>query len=503
MSPRSRVVIFVGPTISGHELDALVSNIDADVSVLPPVVQGDIVKLYTRLPDVIAIIDGYFHQQPAVYHKEILGAIERGAYVIGAASMGALRAAELSRFGMEGVGEIYAMYRDGEIDGDDMVALVHGDASSGYLACSIPLVNVRYAVHRAVTGGVLTAHDASLVLASAARLYYGDRTLADILSAARDCGLPAPACNELENYLQGSDSDLKKNDARQLLMLIAERCCTASWPLHDPIRVHATTYFMRIQQDYLGHVLDGCHLTNRFVINVQRLFSSDAQALARRVQRQCWAVDEARERGLRPASSEHLLEHFSARRNLAGHADTERWLERHYLTREELGQALADRDLAEQLTRDVRCVLQSRRSPGQVVSKAEVWDAIFERVSTRIGLDPNELHRRDLQHPGVAWDEPLTRELKLLGKFGRALRLARRVREVYDALERRSPGTAKRVTSDSVIAWFAARWGVAVKDVGSAIAARGFLNHPEFLETAKVAYFFDHVRASQQKKQAT
>ena len=41
---------------------------------------------------------------------------------IGAASMGALRAAEMHRYGMVGVGKIFEMYRDGEED-DSLVAM--------------------------------------------------------------------------------------------------------------------------------------------------------------------------------------------------------------------------------------------------------------------------------------------------------------------------------------------------------------------------------------------
>ncbi|WP_198679170.1 TfuA-like protein [Thermomonospora amylolytica] len=39
--------------------------------------------------------------------------------------MGALRAAELDRFGMRGVGRIYADYRDGRLEADDAVTLLH------------------------------------------------------------------------------------------------------------------------------------------------------------------------------------------------------------------------------------------------------------------------------------------------------------------------------------------------------------------------------------------
>jgi hypothetical protein len=45
-----------------------------------------------------------FDSTPAVLHKEILWAMDRGVGVSGAASMGALRAAELHWYGMVGVG---------------------------------------------------------------------------------------------------------------------------------------------------------------------------------------------------------------------------------------------------------------------------------------------------------------------------------------------------------------------------------------------------------------
>ena len=51
--------------------------------------------------------------------------MEEGIQVLGASSMGALRAAELHGFGMIGYGTIFEWYRDGLIDGDDEVALWH------------------------------------------------------------------------------------------------------------------------------------------------------------------------------------------------------------------------------------------------------------------------------------------------------------------------------------------------------------------------------------------
>ena len=75
--------------------------------------------------EVIGLIDGYFEWTLSVWHKEILWALTRGVHVFGAASVGALRAVELERYGMRGVGEIFRAYRDGELEDDDEVAVVH------------------------------------------------------------------------------------------------------------------------------------------------------------------------------------------------------------------------------------------------------------------------------------------------------------------------------------------------------------------------------------------
>ena len=79
----------------------------------------------------------------AVWHKEILLALERGIEVWGAASMGALRAAELAPFGMRGVGAIYRAFARGALVADDEVAVAHLPAAQGYRAVSDALVNLR------------------------------------------------------------------------------------------------------------------------------------------------------------------------------------------------------------------------------------------------------------------------------------------------------------------------------------------------------------------------
>jgi hypothetical protein len=85
-----------------------------------------------RQPQAIGIIDGYFHRVPAVWHKEILWAMSEGIHVFGSASMGALRASELHRYGMIGVGRVFETYRDGRLEDDDEVVVMHSPESFGY-----------------------------------------------------------------------------------------------------------------------------------------------------------------------------------------------------------------------------------------------------------------------------------------------------------------------------------------------------------------------------------
>src|SRR6188472_938210 len=119
-----RTFVFLGPTLP---LAAAAELVDAIF--LPPAAAGDVYRLVRDLPrgrpTRLAIVDGYFERMAAVWHKEILVALERGIAVYGAASMGALRAAELAPWGMQGVGEIYRAFASGELSADDEVAVAH------------------------------------------------------------------------------------------------------------------------------------------------------------------------------------------------------------------------------------------------------------------------------------------------------------------------------------------------------------------------------------------
>jgi hypothetical protein len=111
-------IFYVGPSLYGVAVEKRSGEIWRG-----PARQGDILRdVLTLSPRAIVLIDGVFHQSLAVWHKEIVFALLEGVICIGAASMGALRAAEMHRYGMIGVGKIFEMYRYGEED-DSLVAM--------------------------------------------------------------------------------------------------------------------------------------------------------------------------------------------------------------------------------------------------------------------------------------------------------------------------------------------------------------------------------------------
>src|ERR1700741_3964413 len=109
----------------------------------PPVRQGDLYEAALSRPSLIGVIDGTFELVPTVWHKEILWAMAQGIHVYGAASIGALRAAELYGFGMRGIGRIFASFRDGILVDDDEVAVLHAPERLGYAAVTEAMVNIR------------------------------------------------------------------------------------------------------------------------------------------------------------------------------------------------------------------------------------------------------------------------------------------------------------------------------------------------------------------------
>ena len=181
-----RIVVTLGPSLPLDEARALLPR----AQYRPPVRAGEVLHLGLGSGDVLLVLDGVFLQSRAVRHKELLDLVGAGVRVLGASSMGALRAAELDDFGVRGVGSVYRAYRRGGIEGDDEVALVHADADAGFRPLTWALVDLRAAASTCRTEGVLSAAEADAVVATAAALPFTARSTAavtaELVASARD-----------------------------------------------------------------------------------------------------------------------------------------------------------------------------------------------------------------------------------------------------------------------------------------------------------------------------
>ena len=182
-----RAIVFAGPSLPPASRPTDMPEIEWR----PPVRQGDVVRAALTGPDVIGVVDGYFEVVPTVWHKEILWAMAQGIHVFGAASIGALRAAELDAFGMRGIGRIYEQFRDGVLQDDDEVAVLHGPEELGYPPLTEAMVNMRASFDEAARLGVLSPEIAAQLTAIAKSLFYKERTYDAVLQRAAASGLPA------------------------------------------------------------------------------------------------------------------------------------------------------------------------------------------------------------------------------------------------------------------------------------------------------------------------
>jgi len=209
------VFVFAGPTLNPTEGRRVI-----DALFLPPVALGDVYRVARQNPDAIGIVDGYFERRPAVWHKEILWALQQGVPVYGSGSMGALRAAELTVFGMRGVGHVYRGFASGQLEDDDEVAVSHGLAEARYRAQSEAMVNIRATLAAAELEGIITAWTHSQLEKEAKALFYPLRSYARLLRAGAGLGVPEAEVTGLRNWLPAGRRDVKHEDALMMLQQI-------------------------------------------------------------------------------------------------------------------------------------------------------------------------------------------------------------------------------------------------------------------------------------------
>jgi hypothetical protein len=230
-----KAVIFSGPTLSHTDITSL-----CDIICLPPAAQGDVYKSLKYNPRCIGIIDGYFGGAASVWHKEILWAMSQGVHVFGASSMGALRAVELAEFGMVGIGKIFSDYKNGTLEDDDEVALIHGPAELGFPCLSEPMVNIRATLERAMFQKFLSKNIAHSICELAKSKQYQERTWDTLIKAIGNQFEGVINTQKFKDWLENNCVDQKHLDAVAMLKSI-RKTMNGNGQKHHPSFTFART----------------------------------------------------------------------------------------------------------------------------------------------------------------------------------------------------------------------------------------------------------------------
>lgn len=207
-------IVYLGPTLNREEASKI---LDADYR--DPAKKGDFLRLShtTDEKKYVGFIDGVFlHDYPPspieVYHL----ATRKNIELIGASSLGALRAVELEKFGMKGIGKIFQLFKNGILNADDEVAVTF--VRDKNILQSEALIDIRFNLFLAYKKGIITKQTKKRFVKTAKNIYFPFRNYEDIARLTEE---QFPSIHdELENFrdyiLKNRDS-LKARDARKLL----------------------------------------------------------------------------------------------------------------------------------------------------------------------------------------------------------------------------------------------------------------------------------------------
>jgi hypothetical protein len=240
--------VFAGPSVGPH-----LQTTDGRLRCLPPVKRGDIEILVERFsPATILIIDGTFGETHAVSIEECKEAIARGWTLLGAASMGAIRAADLWPIGFIGIGMIYDLLRIGALISDaDFAVAMHPRSHEEQ---TISMVHVRSCLAFLAKESLADTRLLRCAVRRLEKIDFRERDASACRSTLRALGLREEACVRLDELIQDSSKHPKIIDARLAISLIVDRI----WPSFSPVTPRGSDQGFSLQQgsSYLCRV---CH----------------------------------------------------------------------------------------------------------------------------------------------------------------------------------------------------------------------------------------------------
>ncbi len=454
----SRVLIFSGPTLSHEHIQHMLP----DAELYPPLQGGDLTRLKLEAGDLVTIIDGFFYQSSSVRHKEILELLRRGIQVWGAASMGALRAAELAHFGMRGIGHVFEAYMQGIIEGDDEVAVLHADEDMEYISFSDALVNIRHACARAVEAQLLSEAAEHRIVETAASLPFYERSYRHLLRQVPEELLSPQEAENLLSFVQQEQHNLKRQDALELLDAIQAYTVKSFVPSFE---WHETSHARSWQMTEQGSAVE------------QDFWVADAEALT------VYQLFDANYPQVHYRLLLHLLTAIAAQYfREASYEPDENSIElvaRYIATRCDLD---LEKEFPASVNRWVRPIERTLPRKEQLA-----------RVAVRLWID-----RRSAD-----WREALLDHLKEREMMDTQRKLVSAAHMFNQKLwGRDAAARCLTIRPERMCAWFGQRWGVTEAEFEFALLDRGFSDTTDFVERACSFYMFDKLVGVESWKQS-
>jgi len=213
----SKPIVFLGPTMPIEKAKEIL-----DAEYKAPAKKGDFLRLITSNVKIVGLIDGYFLQDYPPTPIEVYNLLRKKSVTLyGSSSLGALRAVELRKFGMIGIGKIFELFLNRVIDSDDEVAVTFTD----YLQYkSEALIDIRYNLFLAQKKNIIDNQTKKNILNIAKKTYFPYRTYNDIIFQSK---MTFPSnkrqIENFEEYIIKNKKSLKEKDAIKLLLSIKKK----------------------------------------------------------------------------------------------------------------------------------------------------------------------------------------------------------------------------------------------------------------------------------------
>ena len=190
-----------------------------DIAVLPPVAQGDVYRVAQKPAAArSASSTATSRACPRSGTRRSSGRWPRASTCSAAPAWARCAPPSCTRSACAGVGRIFEAYRDGELEDDDEVAVIHGPAETGYVALSEAMVNIRRTLGRG------RAAAASSALRRAPPWSGSPRSCSITTAPSSSCSSAPPGCRcapeeieALRAWLPQGRVDQKREDALAML----------------------------------------------------------------------------------------------------------------------------------------------------------------------------------------------------------------------------------------------------------------------------------------------